>query len=62
MREKRYDKSMKGTGKTYREPEEKKAKVKEEIREVFAGAGLELKGTERGNNTAAFSIKGKLII
>lgn len=53
---------MKGTGKTYSEPEEKKAKVKEEIREVFAGAGLELKETERGNYTAAFSIKGKLII
>lgn len=49
-------------GKTYSEPEEKKAKVKEEIREVFAGAGLELKETERGNYTAAFSIKGKLII
>lgn len=62
MREKRYDKGMKGTGKTYSEPEEKKAKVKEVIREVFAGAGLELKETERGNYTAAFSIKGKLII
>ena len=49
-------------GKSYSEPEEKKAKVKEVIREVFAGAGLELKGTERGNYTTAFSIKGKLII
>lgn len=49
-------------GKTYSEPEEKKAKEKEEIREVFAGAGLEMKGRERGNYTTAFSIKGKLII
>lgn len=39
MREKRYDKGMKGTGKTYSEPEEKKAKEKEEIREVFAIEG-----------------------
>lgn len=93
MREKRYDKGMKGTqGKegervggfeeaymehledgaiteyvnmlelSYSEPEEKKAKEKEVIREVFAGAGLEMKGTERGNYTTAFSIKGKLII
>lgn len=46
MREKRYYKSMKGTqGKE----EERKEKVKEIIREVFAGAGLELKETERGN-------------
>lgn len=28
MREKRYDKGMKGTGKTYSEPEEKKAKYR----------------------------------
>lgn len=56
MREKRYYKDMKGT------QEEKKEKVKELIREVFAGAGLELKETERGNYTAAFSNKGKLII
>lgn len=49
-------------GKTYSEPEEKKAKVKEVIREVFAGAGLELEETERGNYTMVFSIKGKLII
>lgn len=46
MREKRYSKDMKGTqGKE----EERKEKVKEIIREVFAGAGLELKETERGN-------------
>lgn len=49
-------------GKTKREPEERKEKVKEIIREVFAGAGLEMKETERGNYTTAFSIKGKLII
>lgn len=49
-------------GKSNSEPEEKKEKVKEIIREVFAGAGLELKETERGNYTTAFSIKGKLII
>lgn len=49
-------------GKTNSEPEEKKEKVKEIIREVFAGAGLEMKETERGNNTTAFSIKGKPII
>lgn len=46
MREKRYYKDMKGTqGKE----EERKEKVKEIIREVFAGAGLELKETEREN-------------
>nr|UWG03854.1 MAG: hypothetical protein [Bacteriophage sp.] len=49
-------------GKSYSEPEEKKAKEKEIIREVFAEAGLELEETERGNYTMAFSIKGKLII
>lgn len=49
-------------GKSYSEPEEKKAKVKEVIREVFAGAGLELEETERGNYAMTFSIKGKLII
>lgn len=49
-------------GKSNSEPEEKKEKVKEIIREVFAGAGLELKETGRGNYTTAFSIKGKLII
>lgn len=49
-------------GKSNSESEEKKEKVKEIIREVFAGAGLELKETERGNYTTAFSIKGKLII
>lgn len=59
MREKRYYKGMKGTqGKE----KERKEKEKEIIREVFAGAGLELKETERGNYTTAFSIKGKLII
>jgi hypothetical protein len=58
-RKKRYYKGMKGTqGKE----EERKEKVKEIIREVFAGAGLELKETERGDYTTAFSIKGKLII
>lgn len=49
-------------GNSYRESEEKKEKVKEIIREVFAEAGLELEETERGNYTMAFSIKGKLII
>lgn len=49
-------------GNSYRESEERKEKVKEIIREVFAGAGLELKETGRGNYTTAFSIKGKLII
>lgn len=49
-------------GNSSRESEERKEKVKEIIREVFAGAGLELKETERGNYTTAFSIKGKLII
>ena len=54
---------MKGTQEEKKEREGlKKAKVKEVIREVFAGAGLELKETERGNYTTAFSIKGKLII
>ena len=59
MREKRYYKGMKGTqGKE----KERKEKEKEKKREVFAGAGLEMKETERGNDTTAFSIKGKLII
>lgn len=47
---------------SYSEPEEKKAKEKEVIREVFAGAGLEIKELKRGDYTMAFSIKGKLII
>lgn len=51
MREKRYNKSMKGS-----------ERQKERKREVFAGAGVEKKETERGNNTTGFSIKGKLII
>lgn len=42
--------------------EEKKAKVKELIREVFAGAGLEIKELKRGDYTTLFSIEGKLII
>lgn len=63
MREKRYYKDMKGTQEEKKEREGlKKGKEKEVIREVFAGAGLELKETERGNYTTAFSIKGKLII
>ena len=49
-------------GKSYSEPEEKKAKVKEIIREVFAGAGLEIKELKRGDYTTLFSIEGKLII
>lgn len=56
MREKRYSKNMKGT------QEQKKEKEKEIIREVFAGSGLEMEETERGNYTMAFSNKGKLII
>lgn len=49
-------------GNSYRESEEKKEKVKEIIRGVFAEAGLELEETERRNYAMAFSIKGKLII
>lgn len=49
-------------GKSNRESEEKKAKVKEVIREVFAGAGLEIKELKRGDYTTLFSIEGKLII
>lgn len=49
-------------GKTCSEPEEKKAKVKEVIREVFAGAGLEIKELKRGDYTTLFTIEGKLII
>lgn len=49
-------------GKSYSEPEEKKAKEKEVIREVFAGAGLEIKELKRGDYTTLFTIEGKLII
>lgn len=49
-------------GKSNSESEEKKAKVKELIREVFAGAGLEIKELKRGGYTTLFSIEGKLII
>lgn len=49
-------------GKSYSEPEEKKAKVKEVIREVFVGAGLEIKELKRGDYTTLFTIEGKLII
>lgn len=49
-------------GKSNSESEEKKAKVKEVIREVFAGAGLEIKELKRGDYTTLFSIEGKLII
>lgn len=49
-------------GKSNSESEEKKAKVKEIIREVFAGAGLELKELKRGDYKTLFSIEGKLII
>lgn len=59
MREKRYSKGMKGTqGKE----EERTPLKRKAIMEAFAGAGLELEETERGNYTMAFSIKGKLII
>ena len=59
MREKRYYKDMKGTeGKE----EERKEKVKEIIREVFAGAGLEIKELKRGDYATLFTIEGKLII
>lgn len=50
MREKRYDEDMKGT------------QGKEVIREVFAGACLEIKELKRGDYTTLFSIEGKLII
>ena len=56
MREKRYSKDMKGT------QEQMKEKVKEVIREVFAGAGLEIKELKRGDYTTLFTIEGKLII
>lgn len=49
-------------GNSYRESEEKKEKVKEIIREVFVGAGLEIKELKRGDYTTLFSIEGKLII
>lgn len=49
-------------GKSYSESEEKKAKEKEVIREVFAGAGLEIKELKRGDYTTLFTIEGKLII
>lgn len=49
-------------GKSNSESEEKKAKVKELIREVFAGAGLEMKELKRGDYKTLFSIEGKLII
>lgn len=43
-------------------PEEKKEKVKEIIREVFAEAGLEIKELKRGDYATLFTIEGKLII
>lgn len=49
-------------GKTNSELEEKKAKEKELIREVFAGACLGIKELKRGDYTTLFSIEGKLII
>lgn len=49
-------------GKSNSESEEKKEEVKEIIREVFAGAGLELKELKKGDYKTLFSIKGKLII
>lgn len=49
-------------GKSNSESEEKKEEVKELIREVFAGAGLEIKELKRGDYKTLFSIKGKLII
>lgn len=60
MREKRYNKGMKGSER--QKERKRKEKEKELKREVFAGAGVEKKETERGNNTTGFSIKGKLII
>lgn len=49
-------------GKSNSESEEKKEEVKEIIREVFAGAGLEIKELKRGGYKTLFSIGGKLII
>lgn len=49
-------------GKSNSEPEEKKEEVREIIREVFAGAGLEIKELKRGGYKTLFSIEGKLII
>lgn len=51
---KRYYKDMKGT--------QGKEEVREIIREVFAGAGLEIKELKRGGYKTLFSIEGKLII
>lgn len=48
--------NMKGT------QEQKKEKVKEIIREVFAEAGLEIKELKRGDYATLFTIEGKLII
>lgn len=56
MREKRYSKNMKGT------QDQKKEKVKEIIREVFAEAGLGIKELKRGGYATLFTIEGKLII
>ena len=49
-------------GKSNSESEEKKEEVKEIIREVFAGAGLEIKELKRGDYKTLFSVEGKLII
>ena len=49
-------------GKSNSESKEKKEEVKEIIREVFAGAGLEIKELKRGDYKTLFSIEGKLII
>ena len=49
-------------GNSCKESEEKKEKVKEIIREVFVGAGLEIKELKRGDYTTLFTIEGKLII
>lgn len=49
-------------GKSYSEPEEKKERVREIIREVFAEAGLKIKELKRGDYATLFTIEGKLII
>lgn len=49
-------------GKSNSEPEEKKEQVREIIKEVFAGAGLEIKELKRRDYKTLFSVEGKTII
>nr|UWI31824.1 MAG: hypothetical protein [Bacteriophage sp.] len=59
MREKRYDKDMKGTqGKE----EENKEEAEKMLKEVFAEKGLKLDRVCANNYKTTFAIKGKFII